>query len=131
MKNQISEGAILVEEGTLVPDSFTLDSEPYSSGWKSLNNPDRDELGRKLHGAGWTFFFLADVIRRNVVGFNEQEAIRTAMKRLLSSVKTRCLNCLEVHRVVTRTFLGLHFVSVFAHPRHIQKSSSLPVLSAR
>jgi hypothetical protein len=131
MKNQVSAGAILVEEGTLVPDSFTLDSELYSSGWGSLKNPDRGELGRELHGAGWTFFFLADEIKRSVVGFDEQEAIRTAVKRLLSSVKTRCLNCLEVRRVVTKTFLGLHFVSVFAHPRHIQKSSALAALSAR
>jgi hypothetical protein len=125
MKNQISAGAILVEDGTLVPDGLSLDSEPYTAGWGSLRNPDRRELDRKLHGAGWTFFLIADEVTRSVVGFNEQQAIRMAMKRILSGVKSRCLNCLEVHRVVTKTFLGLHFVSVFGHPRHIQKSSAL------
>jgi hypothetical protein len=52
MKNQISAGAILVEEGTLVPDSFTLDREPYSSGWGLLKNPDRRELGANSMGRG-------------------------------------------------------------------------------
>jgi hypothetical protein len=36
---------------------------------------------------------------------------------------------LEVRRVVTRTFLGVHFVSVFAHARHIQRSAALSALS--
>ncbi|HEY7531247.1 MAG TPA: hypothetical protein VH681_00535 [Nitrospiraceae bacterium] len=131
MANQISAGALLIEEGTLLPDSLSLDSESYSSGWESLSDSNRRQLDRKLHGAGWTFFFLADEIERSVVGFDEQKAIRTAVKRLLSSVKKRCLNCLEVRRVVTKTFLGLRFVTVFAHPRHIQKSSALAGLSAR
>jgi hypothetical protein len=123
-------GAILIEEGTLVPDSLSLDSEPYSSGWGSLRNQDRRELNRELHSAGWTFFFLGDEIKRSVVGFDEPAAIRTAVKRLLSTVRSRRLNCMEVRRVVTKTFLGLHFVSVFAHPRHIQRSSALSALSA-
>jgi hypothetical protein len=122
---QILAGAILIEEGTLVPDSLSLVTAPYSSGWKSLRYPDRRELDGEIHKAGWTFFYLADEIQRSVFGFDEQEAIRTAMKRLLSSVKSRCLNCLEVRRVVKKTFLGVHFVSVFAHPRHIQRSSTL------
>ena len=131
MNDRIKTGTILMEKGTVVPDSLSLESEPYSNGWESIRNLDRRELGRELHGTGWTFFFLADEISRSAVGFNEQEAIRTAVKRLLSSIKIRCLNCLEVRRVVTKTFLGLHFVSVFAHPRHIQKSSALAALPAR
>lgn len=63
-------GAILIEDGTLVPDSLSLDSQPYSSGWGSLRNPDRRELDRELHRAGWTFFSLADEIKRSVFGFS-------------------------------------------------------------
>lgn len=130
MNDQITDGAILIEEGALLPDSLSLVSAHYSTGWESLKYPKRRELDHEIHRTGWTFFYLADEIKRSVFGFDEQEAIRTAVKRILSSVKSRCLNCLEIRKVVTKTFLGLHFVSVFAHPRHIQRSSTLSVKSA-
>lgn len=129
MKDKIKDGAILIEEGTLVPDSLSLVCAPYSRGWGSLMSPERREFDHEIHRAGWTFFYLADEIKRSVFGFDEQEAIRTAVKRILSNVKSRCLNCLEVRKVVTKTFLGLHFVSVFAHPRHIQRNCTLSAQS--
>ncbi len=131
MNDQIKTGAILIEKGTVVPDSLSLERTPYSTGWESLRNVDRPEMDRELHRAGWTFFFLADQINGAGVGFDEQKAVRAVVKRLLSSVKSRCLNCLEVRQVVTKTFLGLHLVSVFAHPRHIQKSPAPSTLSTQ
>lgn len=130
MKDQITAGAILIEEGAPMPDSVSLDSETHWSGWRLLRSTDRRELEQEIRGAGWTFFFLAGEIKSSVFGFSERRAIRTAMKRLLSSVKSRYLNCLEVRRVVRRSFLGVHFVSIFAHPRHIQRSSALSAPSA-
>jgi co-chaperonin GroES (HSP10) len=37
----ITTGAILIEEGTALPDSMLLESEPYSTGWTSVTNLDR------------------------------------------------------------------------------------------
>jgi hypothetical protein len=82
-------------------------------------------LESELHTAGWTFFFLADKLKWSMFGFNEHHALRASVKRLLSSVKSRGLNCLEICEVTTKSFLGVYFVSIFGHPRHIQRSCTL------
>jgi hypothetical protein len=126
MKDQIKAGVILIQEGTAVPNSLLLETDPYSVGWGALKNLGRRELDDELFRAGWISLFHAREIKTKAVGLDKRKAIRTAVKRLLSSAESRRFNSLEVRHVVTRSFLGVHSVMVFARPRHIQIN---PVLS--
>ena len=55
-------------------------------------------------------------------GFDRQKALRAALKRLITNVKSQRCNSIEIVRVKAKSFLRVPYVSVFAHPRHLQKS---------
>ena len=115
----IKTGIILIENGTLLPRSLALTSEPYSNDWKIVSNV-RSDFEKDISQAGWTFFFLAGEIHATVFGFNAQTAVHTAVERLIGNAKSQHCNCLEIGNVTMKSFLGLPFASVTAHSRQIQ-----------
>lgn len=121
MMDAIKTGTILIENGTLLPNSLVLASEPYSKGWTTVTNL-RSDFETDINHAGWTFFFIAGEIHATVFGFNAEKAVHTAVERLIGNAKSQNCNCLEIGQVTTKSFLGLPFASVSAHSRHIQKS---------
>jgi hypothetical protein len=119
----IRSGCFLIQDGTPLPNSVQLKSVPYSNGWATIKNV-RSTFERELKEAGWTFFFMAGEIKAIAFGFDRTKMIRAALKRLITNVRRQKCNCLEVDNVATRSFLGLPYVSVSAHSRHIQESSN-------
>jgi hypothetical protein len=115
-------GAILIRNGTVLPDSMRLESEPCSADWRSITSLDRRGLDNQLGKAGWTFFFMAGDIKTSACGFDRERAARTAVSRAVRDVQSQKCNCLEITRVTKRSWLGIPYVSVFAHARHIQPS---------
>ncbi len=99
---------------------------PGSNGWISVGKADRPGLEVSIRQAGWTFFYLAGEIRATVFGLDRHETVGKAVKRLITNVKARDLNCLEITRVATSTFLGVPYATVAGHARHIQKGLMLP-----
>ena len=125
----ISPGTVLIENGTALPRSFRLENEPYPSTWMSVKSShSTHELENELTSEGWTFFYMASGIRATAFGFDKQKTVHTALKRLIASVKLQKCNCLEIDEVETHSFCGMPYVSVSAHPRHIQKG---PVFSGQ
>ena len=59
--------------------------------------------------------------KRSAFGFNRARMIHAALQRVISSVQQQKCNCLEIDEVAMHSFLGVPYVSVSAHPRHIQK----------
>jgi hypothetical protein len=121
MMEAIKAGTILIRRGAILPHSLLLESKSYSSGWAEVTNI-RSEFERAINLAGWTFFFLAGKIEATVFGFDKQRAVRTAIDRIMANTKSRDGNCLEISQVMMNSFLGLPYVSVSAHSRHIQQS---------
>lgn len=121
MSDAVKTGTIFIEPGTLMPKSLLVEGELYSSGWTSVRNLDRYQLDRAIKKTGWTFFYLAGEIKATVFGFDKQKTVRTAVKRLTTNVKAQHLNCLEITRVATNSFLGVPYASVTGHARHIQE----------
>src|SRR5258706_8420871 len=118
----ITTGTILIENGTLLPRSLLLTSEPYSTGWTTVTNV-RSDFEREIKQAGWTFFFLAGAAQATVFGFDAKTAAHSAVERLIANAKSLNCNCLEIGDVTTKSFLGLPFTTVSAHSRHIQGGS--------
>lgn len=125
MIDAIKVGTILIEEGTLMPECLRFESEPYSDDWRAVKNLDGYGLDRKIRETGWTFFYMADEIRASVFGFDREKAIGRAVNRLLANLKAEKFNSLEITRVAAKRFLGLPYVTVSAHSRHIQGSMVL------
>ena len=120
MTDTITAGSILVEEGTHLPKSLLLQSESISNGWTAVKDA-RSTFEKAIQEAGWTFFFMAGEIKATVFGFDRQKALRAALKRLIADVKSQHCNSIEITRVIGKSFLKVPYVSVSAHPRHLQK----------
>jgi hypothetical protein len=125
MADKIKTGTIFIKQGALLPKSLRFESKPYSSGWREVNNLDGGGLDRKIRDAGWTFFYMAGEITASVFGFDGDQSEFKAVKRVMAKLKLDKCNSLEITRVTPRHFLGLPYVTVSAHARHIQQSISL------
>jgi hypothetical protein len=124
MTDAIKTGTILIEGAASMPESLLLEGKPYSSGWRSVSNLDLNELDTAIQKAGWTFFFMAGEIKITAFGFDKERAVRRAVKRVITNVESHKCNCVEITEVSAKSFLGMPYVNVSAHSRHIQESSA-------
>ncbi len=108
-----------------------LESEPCSGEWSRLKVLDGFALDCKIHAAGWNFFFMAPEVKAIFFGKTGATKIQNALKRILGKVKQQHFNGLEVTAIVPRRFLGVPYVTVLAHSRHMQKSCNLDTQEVR
>jgi hypothetical protein len=126
MDSTITDGTILIQEGTLIPECLGFQGETRSSGWISVRNLDRVQLEAEIDKAGWVVFSATGEIRRAVVGFDKQKALLTAIGRVIASQQLQSCNCLEITQVTMASFLKMHYVTVIAYSRHLQQRLSVP-----
>jgi len=119
-----TSGTILIRENALLPAGLALESEVFLPGWRVIKNL-RSTLARNIEGANWTFFYLAGEIRVTVLGRDRPGTLRRAVKCVLAKQKGQKFNSLEITKVVSKRFLGIPFMSVTAHSRHIQQGVGL------
>ena len=115
---------MMVQHSTLLQ-SLGIESEPYCKNWRSLGILDSSVLDHKLRAAGWNLFFMAEELRAVVPAWGGENTVRRGLKRLLAQTRLQHFNCLEVSHILRRRFFGIPYVSVAAHPRHIQESCRL------
>ena len=82
-------------------------------------------LDRKIHAAGWNFFFMAEEVKATVFGSLAANSIQKALQRILLKVRKQDFNCLEVTKMVENRLLGVPYITVCTHPRHIQQGCVL------
>jgi hypothetical protein len=123
MRNvMISPGTILMAKDTPRPQCFQLEEDPYPNAWMSVkHNLTSYELEQELATAGWTFFYMAKAIRTTAFGFDRARMVHAALKRVITNVRHQKCNSLEIDDVGTHSFLGIRYVRVSAHARHIQR----------
>src|SRR5260370_8631618 len=125
MPDTITAGSILIEEGTHLPKSLLLQSESNSNGVEGVKDAC-STFEKTIQEAGWNFFLMAGEIKATVFGFDRQKALCAALKRLIADVKSQHCNSIEITRVIGKSFLKVPYVSVSAHPRHLQKGVFFP-----
>jgi len=118
-------GAILIRENTLLPAGLAVESEVFLPDWRVIKNLDRSTLARNIEGANWNFFYLAGEIRATVLGRDRSGTVRRAVRRVLAKQKGQKFNSLEITNIVSKRFLGIPFINITAHSRHIQQSIGL------
>ena len=114
--------------GTRLP-WLTLGAGLAANGWAAIaNNLNSRQLTEQLAAAGWTFFYMAGSIRTAAFGFQQQKMVNAALRRSITSAGLQGCNCLVIDDVAMHSFLGMRYVSVSAHARHIQEGM---IFSAR
>ena len=127
----IQVGTILTNESSLKLKSLGLETTPCSGNWSLIKVLDGFALDRKIQAAGWNFFFMAAELKVMFFGSLGAAKIQNAVKRILEKVKPQHFNGLEVTGIVARHFLGVPYVTVSAHSRHMQPSCYLDSPDAR
>jgi hypothetical protein len=125
MPSTIQVGTILMKEWPGMPPLIGFETEPRLGEWSMVRVPDAFALDRKIHAAGWNFFFMAAEVKTMFFGSLRASKVQDALKRILAKVKQQHFNGLEVTAIVARHFLGVPYVTVSAHCRHLQHSSNL------
>lgn len=120
MTEAITAGNIFVQEGASLPGSLLLPAQSDSNGWAAAKD-NHSTFEKAVEKAGWTFFFMAGEIKTTVFGFDRQKTLHAALNRLITSAKSQRCNSIEITQVVDKSFLRMPYVSVSAHPRHLQK----------
>lgn len=123
MAGMIKPGSILIKDGTFLPDALQFETEPCARGWRLVKNLDANGLSREIHEAGWTFFGVAGEIKGSIIGFDGQNTVRRAVKRILTNMELEKFNGLEITQVKVKRFLGLLYATVCAHSRQIQEKA--------
>lgn len=127
----IKSGSLLLAEGTLLPDSVSLESNPATPDWRLLKSVHPKGLKELLQQAGWNFFLLAAELETTGWGWDKEAALRKAIRRITAQTKAANYNCVEIKQVDARRFLGISLVRLTAHSRQIQEKASLDAGRAR
>ena len=120
-----TSGTILIRENTLLPAGLAVESDVFLPGWRVVENLDGYGLGQKIEKAKWYFFYLVDEIRAIALGGEDLGTLRRAAKQILAKQEGQKFNSLEITKVASKRFLGIPFLSVTAHFRHIQQGICL------
>src|SRR3989449_2147619 len=131
MTAEVQVGTVLIEERPALTQVLGLESEPYSGTWSVVKALNGYALDRKIHAAGWNFFFMAAEVKVMFFGALGTKKIQNALKRILAKVRHQNFNSLEVTGIVAKRFLGVPYATVSAHSRHIQQSCCLDGAEAR
>jgi hypothetical protein len=128
MPQEVHVGTILMAQWPVI---FDLESETYSGQWTVVGGLDGFALNRKIRAAGWNLFFIASQVKAMFFGTPRPEKIKNALTRLLGKVSEQHYNSLEVTGIVSKHFLGVPYVTISAHPRHLQQNCYLDGAEAR
>jgi len=131
MPSTVQAGTILMREWPGIPQVLELETEPCFGDWSLVKVLDGFALDRKVHAAGWNFFFMATEVKVVFLGSLGAAKIHRALGRILAKVKKQHFNALEVTAIVAQHFLGVPYVTVFAHPRHLQQNCRLESAETR
>jgi|SRR5579871_775744 len=131
MPQNINVGTILVKEWLGMPKLAGLDTEPCVGEWSLVKVIDAFALEREIHAAEWHLFFMATEVKTMFFGFLGEEKIKCALKRILAKVKLQHFNAVEVTDITAGRFLGIPYVTVSAHSRHMQQSCNLDSSESR
>ncbi|MGD0567750.1 MAG: hypothetical protein ABSA78_05040 [Candidatus Sulfotelmatobacter sp.] len=131
MSATIQVGTVLMNEWPGMAQLLQLETEPCSGDWSLIKTLDGVALDRKIQAAGWNFFFMAAEVKVMFFGVPGAAKIQNALRRLLAKVKPQHFNGLEVTGIVASHFLGVPYVTVSAHSRHMQQGCYLNSSPAR
>jgi hypothetical protein len=120
MPNSEESGMVLIRDGALLPPDMAIESEPFLPGWRVVKNLDGYSLNRKIKEANWNFVHLSGEYKARVVGRAYAGTLRKGVTRILTELRGRRFNSLEITAVVIKRFVGLAFLSISANRRHIQ-----------
>src|ERR1044071_4416473 len=96
----LNSGVLLIERDALRPGCFEVEADLHTNAWMLIRQTlAPQQLEKELSATGWTFFFMAGLIRATAFGFDRDKAINAALRRGIQSVERQRCNCLQIESV--------------------------------
>ncbi len=124
MSNSNESSILLVRDGALLPPDLPTDSESFVPGWRAVKNFDSYALTRKIRETNWSFVQLRGGKETRLMGRTRQDILRKGVARILTELRGRKFNSLEITVLVSKCFLGVTFLSISVSLRHFQHTGS-------
>src|SRR5438876_11921760 len=100
MPTTIQVGTVLINDSPLITRYYGLESEACSGSWSIVKSLDGFGLDRKIHAAGWNFYFIAGGVKETILGAGVAKKIENALGRILGKVQQQHFNVLDVTGIV-------------------------------
>lgn len=131
MLSSLKVGSVLLQHGTVIPNSGWMLKETFCPGWQAITNVNGDDLDQRIREQNWNFNFIAGSLQGASWGSWSDVAIRGAAIRVLRKATSAQFNGFEITGIHKRNFLGFHYVTVIGHSRHVQRSRILRKMAER
>lgn len=82
MQGSLRTALSSIAEGTSLPDSSKITSEPLSPGWRMITNLRGQGLDRHFSQMGWTVFRKATPLSVKRLGFGESQTVLKAFHKI-------------------------------------------------
>jgi hypothetical protein len=130
MPIDIEVGSVLLRAGVPQP-GVRISTASYSRDWDLVVAQGGFALERAVGAVGWHLIFVAGVVRAVAFGRSEGNNARVAVDRVLAEIRAQDFNAAEVTEISTKHFLGIPYLSISAHARHLQQGNTLQQQSVR
>src|SRR5512146_563404 len=127
-RQSIATGMTLVRRGTEFPPGLQVETTEYCHDWEVIESSDN--IGARLRSSGWNLFFIASAVKSTCLGVGDAN-LRKGVNRLLKQIRILNVNSLRVTQIASKSFLGIHYHVLLAHPCHIQQGCFLQAADAR
>jgi hypothetical protein len=121
----VQAGTIFIQNRPLILRTLDLETEPYSGTWDVLHSSRSPSLDQRIRGTGWNCFFMAAEVKATVLGGLAARSVHRALKKIFAKVRNADFNCLEITKITNHRFLGVPYITICAHSRHIQQGSMM------
>ena len=125
MTADIHVGSTFIDDRSVVVQVLGVKSQPYAKRWCLVTTLDNIPLKEKIQTEGWHLFFIATQIKAIAFGGIGSPYVQGAMMRMLKKVARENFNCMEVTQIKPKHFWGVPYLSIVAHPRHVQRGRTL------
>lgn len=125
VQGSIQAGAILIQEGLLLPEGLKVETESYSTHWRLVRGLACGQLDHSINAVGWNLFYSGIQTTGSALGSGSRDSIRRAIFNALGKVRSQYFNCAEIVSISKKHFLGIPYITISAHPHHIQQAGYL------
>jgi hypothetical protein len=120
MSYQNQPAILLVRADALLPPKLVTENASFLPGWRMVKNLDDYAIRRSMRETNWSFLRLRGGKETRLIGGSREKTLRKGVAQLLSELRGRKFNSLEVTVLAARHFLGMTFLSVSVNLRHFQ-----------
>ncbi|MGD1073532.1 MAG: hypothetical protein ABSB15_25755 [Bryobacteraceae bacterium] len=120
--NPLAIGALLVEQGAVLPSLPGIRSTPYFDGWNVIANSAGTRVEEAIAAAGWTFLFEAGEVVTTAFGGSKNDMMHRALRRVVRGKRPGLCNCVEITSIDLRDVFWRPHIGLGVHWRRIQES---------